>query len=51
MEAPNKIVLPGEVDIISYCALGSALAGQSGASKSFTNKLGRNYCFALSWEL
>ena len=23
-KAPNKIVLPGEVDIISYCVLGSA---------------------------
>ena len=25
MEAPNKIALPGEVNIISYPALGSAL--------------------------
>jgi len=24
MEAPNKMVLPGEVNIISYCAPGSA---------------------------
>ncbi len=30
--------LPGEVNIISYCVLGSALAGQSEGLKALTSK-------------
>jgi hypothetical protein len=38
MEAHQKIVLPGRGLIISYCALGSALAGQPEGLKSLTEK-------------
>jgi len=39
MEAPNKIVLPGEVNIISYRALSSTLAGQSEMAEDLDFKM------------
>ena len=40
MEGPQKMVPPGEVNIISYCALGSAPCRPV-----------RNDCLALSFQL
>jgi hypothetical protein len=43
-----KHVLPEEVNIISYCSLGSAFAGQSEGLKSLTTKFSQKWQKALT---